>query len=327
MTSPLPPVGTQLEAVLDRSNFLAAFGHVAENGGCRGADGVTIGEFRERLVEGLDFLEASVRRRVYVPFPLLRIEVPKRSGQGVRVLAIPTVRDRVLQTAVDRIVRPIFEAEFESSSYAYREGRSVADAVARVVELRDQGFLYAVDADIDACFDSIPHDALLARLTRLPLDPPIRRLFERWVRAEAWDGSRLFDLDLGIPQGSTVSPLLANLFLDQLDERLAAAGCQAVRYADDFLVLCRSPSDAERALALSEEILAGLALALDAEKTRVTSFDQGFRFLGATFLRDGIYRPWKTERREPANVTLPPPLDLATYIALRTEGTPWRFSI
>ncbi len=124
MASLLPLVGTQLESVLDRSNFLAAFGHVAENGGCHGADGVTIGEFRERLVEELDFLEASVRRRVYVPFPLLRIEVPKRSGHGVRVLAIPTVRDRVLQTAVDRIVRPIFEAEFETSSFAYRQGRS-----------------------------------------------------------------------------------------------------------------------------------------------------------------------------------------------------------
>ena len=170
VAAPLPPVGTQLEAVLDRSNLLAAFGHVAENGGCRGADGVTIGEFRARLAEGLDFLEASLRRRVYVPFPLLRIEVPKRSGQGVRVLAIPTVRDRVLQTAVDRIVRPIFEAEYEASSFAYREGRSVGDAVARVVELRDQGFLYAVDADVDACFDSIPHDPLLARLARLPLE-------------------------------------------------------------------------------------------------------------------------------------------------------------
>ena len=134
-----------MEAVLDRGNFLAAFAKVAENGGCRGADGVTVGEFRESLLEELDFLEASVRRRVYLPFPLLHVEVPKRSGQGTRALDIPTVRDRVLQTAVDRIVRPIFEAEFETSSFAYREGLSVASAVARVAELRDQGCSAARD--------------------------------------------------------------------------------------------------------------------------------------------------------------------------------------
>lgn len=263
---------------------------------------------------------------VYVPYPLLRIEVPKRSG-GVRALAVPTVRDRVLQTAVDQIVRPIFEAEFETSSYAFRKGRSVGDAIRRVAELRDLGFRFVVDADVDACFDSISHDLLLARLARLALAPQIRRFFEQWVRAEIWDGSRLYDLEIGIPQGSTVSPLLANLFLDTLDERLAVAGQQVVRYADDLVVLCKEPSMAESALELTEQILADLALVLDAEKTRVTSFDTGFRFLGATFLRDGIYRPWETAQREPSNMILPPPLDLATYLALRAEGTGWRYSI
>ncbi len=318
-------VRSQVEAVLDRANLHAAFGRVAENRGCRGADGVTIGQFRERLAEELDFLEASVRRRVYVPYPLLRIEVPKRSG-GVRALAIPSVRDRVLQTAVDRVVRPIFEAEFEASSFAFREGRSVGDAIRRVAELRDLGFRFVVDADVDACFDSISHDLLLARLARLGLAPPLFRFFERWVRAEIWDGSRLYDLEVGIPQGSTVSPLLANLFLDTLDERLAAAGQQVVRYADDLVVLCREPAAAESALELTEQILADLALVLNAEKTRVTSFEAGFRFLGATFLRDGIYRPWETAHREPSNVILPPMLDLSTYLALRAEGTGWRFS-
>jgi group II intron reverse transcriptase/maturase len=229
-----------LEEILARGTLRCAFERVRENQGCRGADGMTVGRFEADLERELDRLQDRLLRRCYHPFPLLQFTVPKRSG-GVRHLCVPTVRDRVVQTAVDLVVRPVFEAEFEDCSYAFRQGRSVRDAVRKVCELRDRGYRWLVDADIDDCFGSIPHDRLLARLARLPLDGYVLELFECWIRVELYDGRRLFTPDRGIPQGSVVSPLLANLFLDELDESLQLFEQVIVRYADDFLVLCRDP--------------------------------------------------------------------------------------
>ncbi|HKH48242.1 MAG TPA: reverse transcriptase/maturase family protein, partial [Thermoanaerobaculia bacterium] len=196
--------------------------------------------------------------------------------RGLRALCVPAVRDRVLQTAVYLVTRPVFEAEFETCSYAYREGRSVRDAVLRIDQLRRQGFRWLVDADIDSFFDNISHERLLARLARLPLDLYVRELFERWIRVEIYDGRRIYPLQRGIPQGSVVSPMLANLFLDELDENLALFGQTLVRYGDDFVILCKSPEQAAEALELTDYLLEELDLQLNQEKTRTTSFDQGF---------------------------------------------------
>ena len=148
------------------------------------------------------------------------------------------------------------------------------------------------------------------------------RLFEGWVAAEVYDGSRVYPLERGVPQGSVVSPMLANLFLDELDEELALFGQAVVRYADDFLVLCRDRSAAVEALELTDYLVAELELHLNRDKTTITSFDQGFTFLGATFVKDSIYLPFERRRPEPASPSLPPPLDLWTYLELRGESPP-----
>lgn len=299
-----------------RKTLYQAFERVRDNGGCRGCDGITLGRFTAELEWQLDAIQSSLMARRYHPLPLLRFSVPKPRG-GVRHLSVPTVRDRVVQSAAYLVTQGTFEAEFEDMSFAYRPGRSVRDAIARIKELRDAGYRWVVDADVDAFFDNIPHTPLLARLERLPLDPYLRRLFELWVRAEVYDGRRLYRLDRGVPQGSVTSPALANLFLDQLDENLAHFGQVAVRYGDDFCVLCKDPSETAEALEITDLLLEELELDLNREKTAVTSFDQGFKFLGAIFVGDDIFLPFDRPKKRRGEPALPPPLDLLTYLELK----------
>jgi group II intron reverse transcriptase/maturase len=306
------------DTIISRKNLHEAFVRVQDNGGCRGADGVTLAAFAARLEWELDRLEHSVRAGHYQPFPLLRFEIPKPTS-GFRSLCVPTVRDRVLQTAVHLVVRPLFEAQFEEVSHAYRKGRSVRTAIHRIRELREQGFRWVVDADIDGFFDHVSHARLLAGLGRLALDPRVVELLARWVRAEIWDGRQVRRMAQGLPQGSVVSPLLANFFLDELDENLALFGQSVVRYSDDFVILCRDPQEAAAALELTDYLLAELELVLHREKTRTTSFDQGFQFLGAVFLQDSIFLPFDRPKPAPVSPSLPPPLDLLTYLELRQE--------
>ncbi len=308
-----------LDQLITRKTLYDAFERVQENGGCRGADGITLGHFRANLETELDSLQDRLIRRRYTPFPLLRFQIPKRE-EGLRDLTVPTIRDRVLQTAVYHLTREVFEAEFEECSYAFREGRSVKDAVHRIDQLRSQGFRFVVDADVEGFFDNVDQGHLIARLGRLSLDPGLVSLFEQWIRAEVYDGERLFTLTRGIPQGSVVSPMLANLFLDELDENLALFGQTLVRYADDFLVLCKQPEGASQALEITDYLLEDLHLKLNREKTRTTSFDQGFKFLGAIFLKDAIYLPFDRPKLEMVTPHLPPPLDLLTYLELKRLG-------
>ena len=304
------------DRLTSRGTLLEAFGRVRDNGGCRGADGITLDRFAANLEREIDSLQDRLLRRCYRPYPLLRIELPKPSG-GVRYLAVPTVRDRVLQTAVFLLTRDLFEREFEDCSHAFRQGRSVRTAVRHIHELREQGYRWVVDADIDDFFDSIPHDPLLERLGRLPLEPYVRELFALWVRGEVYDGRRVVRMRKGIPQGAVTSPMLANLFLDQLDENLALFGQKVVRYADDFLVLCKEPAAAAEALELTDYLLEQLELDLNREKTVTTTFDRGFKFLGAIFVRDTVFLPLDLTKEERSPPSLPPPLDLLTYLELR----------
>ena len=309
-------MGTLFQRVTARGTLHAAFERVRERSGCRGADGMTVAEFAADLDSEIGRLQDRLARGRYRPFPLLRFSVHKPGG-GARPLSVPTVRDRVAQTAVYLATRDLFDRELEEASHAYRQGRSVRTAVHRVNELRERGYRFLVHADVDAFFDSIPHPRLLARLAKLPLDPPVRRLFELWIAGEVYDGERVAPLDKGVPQGSVVSPMLANLFLDELDESLALFGQTVVRYADDLLVLCKSRAEAETALELTDYLVAELELHLNREKTATTSFEQGFEFLGAVFLKDSVYLPFERRRPEPSTPSLPPPLDLWTYLELR----------
>ena len=280
--------------------LLSAWDRVESNDGAPGVDRVTLSEFELRLEEHLKELQRDLRERIYQPQPLLRAFRPKPSG-GLRPLAIATVRDRVAQTAVALVITPIVDREFEPVSFGYRRGHSVAQAVTEVEKCYEAGYRWIVDADIDNFFDEVDHDALLARLAGSVHDADIVRLVTAWIKAPIQHENETVQPVRGLPQGLPISPVLANLYLDEFDKALLERGLKLVRFADNFLILCKERPMAEAALELSQTVLRDLHLALDPDKTRVTSFDQGFRYLGHLFVRSLVLpSPNRLQKRAPA---------------------------
>ncbi len=297
-------------------NLDRAFWRVEAAKGMAGVDGVTVGAFRRNLQVNLSALAEELSTGTYRPLPLLRLLVAKRDGSP-RALSVPAVRDRTAQAAVLHLIEPLCEAQFEDVSFGYRKGRSVRQAAYRVKALRERGYRYIVDADIDAFFDEIDHSLLLDRVRSVVKDAGIRRIIELWIRAEVYDGEKIYKLEKGIPQGSVISPILANLFLDSLDDALTARGLQMVRYADDFIVMAKTPEGAQRALRITTEVLDELHLALDTEDTQVTDFARGFEYLGLIFVGDSIMAPFDRAPRPRKVLFVPPPFDLAAYLRER----------
>jgi len=313
------------EGIGDFLKLSSAFQRVKENRGCAGVDGVSIEEFEMDLERNLALLRNEILYNSYFSLPLLKILVDKGNGES-RPLLIPAVKDRVAQSAVLGVIEPIFEKEFEHCSFAYRKGRSVKQAVFQIKEYREKGYTWVVDADIDAYFDSIDQNLLFEKVKNIVKDPDIFKLIEMWVKAEVWDGEAINKLTKGIPQGSVISPILANLFLDQLDEELLSQGFKLVRYADDFIILCKTADKAKEALEVTDEILDKLSLELD--EADIVSFDQGFKYLGVYFVRSMIFVPYDKPKRERKVLYFPPPLDLAAYYKSRykVKGVRWKES-
>jgi CRISP-associated protein Cas1 len=260
-----------------RTVLAEAWEKVWQNQGASGGDWVTVEQFARAAEGNIGRLANELEEGFYQPGPLRRVEIPKRAG-GVRQLSIPCVRDRVVQSAVATLLMPHFEAEFEDASFAYRPGRSVQQAVARIQALQHSGMMHVIDADIKGYFDNIPHDGLIERLSQTLADGPMTQLISLWLSHAAPTGR-------GIAQGSPLSPLLANLYLDRLDEAFSAKGARIVRFADDFVILTGSRQDADAALNEVERLLAGHGLSLNRDKTKVTDFNMGFKFLGHLFIR------------------------------------------
>ncbi len=294
-----------LSDVLTDFNLQQAWSKVYENQGCSGVDWQTLSAFAERLWQNLDTLRNEVHYETYRPQPLLRVEVDKPSG-GKRRLSIPTVRDRILQTAVTLVVEPLFEAEFEDCSFAYRKGRSVQQAVERVQLLQRQGYHWVVDADIESFFDNIDHSLLIAEVSKLITDAGILKLIHQWLQSTVIVDNQPFVLHKGVPQGSPIAPLLSNLYLHHLDETLLDDNQCLVRFADDFLILCKSQDHAEQALELTDNVLNQLRLKLNTRKTQIVHFNEGFRFLGVQFIRSLAI---KTETDPPDLLALPTETD------------------
>jgi len=273
-----------IDKVFAESNLSASYGKVAANGGAPGVDHVTVEAFGNDLEAHVAKLHKALRDSSYKPQAILRVYIPKPGSNEQRPLGIPTVRDRVVQGAVRHVVEPIFEKEFAAHSYGFRPGLGCKDALRRVDDLLKEGFVYVVDADLKSYFDTIPHDRLMSRLRERIADGRVLGLIESFLKAGIMDGLKEWEPEEGAPQGAVLSPLLSNIYLNPLDRQLAARGYQMVRYADDFVILCRSQSEAEQALAETRQWCEAEGLTVHPTKTRIVDVRQaGFDFLGYHF--------------------------------------------
>jgi len=276
-----------IDKVYAPQNLAAAWARVQANAGAAGSDGQSIAAFAAQAERHLQQLHEQLRTDSYQPLPVRRVWIDKPGSTEQRPLGIPAVRDRVVQTALRQVLEPIWEAGFAEQSYGFRPGRGCLDALRRVEELLEAGYTYVVDADLKGYFDSIPHERLLADVGHKIADQRILDLVAAYLKAGVLDGLQEWTPEQGTPQGAVISPLLANLYLDEFDHTLAQQGYQLVRYADDFVILCRHQAEAERALAAVRQLVAARGLTLHPSKTRLVDASQagGFDFLGYHFER------------------------------------------
>jgi len=257
-----------------------AFKNVKRNRGAAGLDKVSIAMFQANLEQNLLALMRRLKTRGgYNPLPLRRVHIPKGPGQS-RPLGIPAVCDRIAQEVIRLLLSPIFERFFHNDSYGFRPGRNCHMAVEKVLEFHRAGRTFVLDADIQGFFDNLPHDVILTALRAEIADGNILDLIEKFLKAGVMEEGVLKPTRKGTPQGGVISPLLANIALDSLDWSLDQAGYAFVRYADDFVVLCRTKDQAAEAQALVQQHLTSLGLTLSPEKTKRSKFRDGFAFLG-----------------------------------------------
>lgn len=276
-----------IDKVWKPENLRASFARVQRNDGAAGVDRVTCEMFAARLDVHIDWLETALRADRYVPQAVHRCWIPKPGRAEKRPLGIPTVRDRTVQGALRNVLEPIFERDFAEHSYGFRPGLGCKDALRRVVQLLSSGHVWVVDADLQSYFDTIPHDQLMAQIGRKISDRRVLSLLARFLQQPILDELKEWTPTEGTPQGAVLSPLLANIYLDPLDHLLADAGLEMVRYADDFVILCRTRAAAEQALALIRQWTEAAGLTLHPDKTQLVDALQrgGFDFLGYHFER------------------------------------------
>jgi RNA-directed DNA polymerase len=273
-----------IDKLHSEATLRAALAQVKDNRGAAGVDHVTVEQYAKDEDANLRRLSEELRTGNYRPQQIRRHYIPKPGSQEMRPLGIPTVRDRVVQTALRMVLEPIYEKDFAAHSYGFRPGRGCKDALRRVTGLLAAGYVHIVDADLKSYFDTIPKDRLKALIGRKVADGRILALIASFLEQGVLDGAREWTPEQGTPQGAVVSPLLSNIYLDPLDHLMAERGFEMVRYADDFVVMCRSKEDAAAALAVVQQWTAAAGLTLHPTKTRlIDERDDGFDFLGYHF--------------------------------------------
>jgi Retron-type reverse transcriptase len=274
-----------IDKVYRKQTLEAAWHKVKSNAGAAGVDGQSVKKFAARAELYLEELEGALKTGEYRPEPIRRVEIPKAGGKK-RPLGIPVVKDRIVQTALKLVIEPIFEREFEESSYGFRPGRSAKEALREVDELIGKGYIHVVDADIENFFDTIPQPTLKGRVEERISDGAVHKLIDLFLRQDIIQGLKRWTPVGGTPQGAVISPLLANIYLHPLDRQMKQKGYRMVRYADDFVVLCRSAEQAQEALKEVRAWIEQNGLKLNADKTHVgdcRQAGQGFEFLGYRF--------------------------------------------
>jgi RNA-directed DNA polymerase len=267
------------------ATLAAAWEKVWANAGAAGVDRQSVERFSAQAELYLTELSTALREGSYRPQPIRRVEIPKGDGR-TRPLGIPTVKDRIVQTAAKLVLEPIFEAAFRPTSYGFRPGRGCQDALREVAHLIEAGHAFVVDADLESYFDTIPHEPLMQRIEERISDGRILDLLRGWLEQDIMQDLQRWTPTEGTPQGAVISPLLANIYLHPLDELMAVRGHRMVRYADDFVVLCKSHEEAAAALAAIRAWVAENGLRLHPDKTHVGDCrlaGQGFEFLGYRF--------------------------------------------
>ena len=278
-----------LGKILDRDNMNRAYRRVKANGGAPGIDGMTIEAALPWLKEHKDELIGRIKRGKYTPSPVRRVEIPKPNG-GIRKLGIPTVIDRIIQQAIAQKLMPIYEPMFSDGSYGYRPGRSAKDAIERVREYAEEGYRYAVSLDLSRYFDTLNHERLLNQLRKEVKDERVIQIIKRYLKSGVMENGVVMDTEEGSPQGGNLSPLLANIYLDEFDKEFERRGVPCVRYADDIVLLAKSERAAKRILETSTTYLEDkLKLTVNRKKSKVTSVYaiQNFKFLGFALGRNG----------------------------------------
>jgi RNA-directed DNA polymerase len=281
MESP-DPNENLLERILSRENMLKAWKRVEANKGAPGIDNMSVEDFPGFLRDNWINIRQSLLAGTYQPLPVRRVEIPKATG-GTRPLGIPTVLDRLIQQAIYQVLMPLFDPDFSDHSYGFRPGRSAHDAVFKVREYIRGGYRVAVDMDLSKFFDTVNHDVLMHRVARKVKDKRVLRLIGKYLRAGVRVKGRLEKTRKGVPQGGPLSPLLANVLLDDLDKELGKRGHKFVRYADDFVILVKSQRAGERVMPSVQKFLERkLKLKVNQDKSQVARTDQT-NFLGFTF--------------------------------------------
>jgi RNA-directed DNA polymerase len=277
-----------MDKVYAPANLASAWKRVRSNRGAAGVDRQSVEEFERHAPKHLEDLHRELREGSYRPSAVRRQWIPKPGTTEERPLGIPTVRDRIVQSALRHVLEPIWEAKFATQSYGFRPGRSCKDALRRVDELLRDGSTWVVDADIQSYYDSIEHDRLLAEVATEVADGKVLRLVEALLEQPVMEQASKWTPEEGIPQGSTLGPLLANVFLHPVDDVLVREGYELTRYADDLVILCRTEHEAKAGLARLRDELTRRGLTLHPEKTKLVDMSQpgGFDFLGYHFERD-----------------------------------------
>ena len=281
-----------LEETLNEANIERAIKAVMANKGAPGVDGVKTEELPEIFASHGKEIREAIRNRAYEPMPVRRKEIPKPSG-GVRKLGIPTARDRVVQQAISQVLSPKADAFFSESSYGFRPNRSAQMAVVKCLELFNDGYEWIVDIDLAKFFDNVPQDRLMSKVHLVANDGTVESLIRKFLKAGCVTSEGLEPTEVGTPQGGPLSPLLSNIYLDELDKELEARGLRFCRYADDVVILVKSHIAARRVMkSVVSFIERRMKLKVNAEKTKVVP-SNGLTYLGYSFGRSGADGKWE----------------------------------
>ena len=281
-----------LEEILSKDNMVLAYKRVKANGGASGIDGITVGEIDEYLKANWVEIREQIRRRKYQPQPVRRVEIPKPSG-GVRNLGIPNVIDRIIEQAISQKLMPIAEPHFSEYSYGFRPKRRAQQAVIKLLEYLNDGYVYIVDIDLEKFFDNVPQDKLMTLVGKLIHDPDTESLISKYLRAGVMVRGQYEKTEKGTPQGGNLSPLLSNIMLNELDKELEARKLHFVRYADDCVITVGSSAAANRVMhTITDWIERKLGLKVNMTKTKVTR-PSGLKYLGFGFWKDSKDGKWK----------------------------------